>query len=67
MTKAKALKIMLQISEECAKHVPTNGGSGCRDCAFGYGNRCLASGGNDIPSTWLINEKIYEWMRGAKE
>lgn len=66
MTKAKALKMMLQMVEECEKHGGDNGG-GCRECVFGYGVHCLASDGNDIPSSWLINEKIYEWMKGDTE
>ena len=64
MKKAKALKIMLQIVNECEKH----GESGCgRECAFGDGkSSCLVSDGNDIPTTWRINQCVNKWMRGEE-
>ena len=60
MTRAEAIKMTLQIVSECEAHDSESGG-GCRKCPFVCGNKCLVSDGNDIPSTWLINKKIYEW------
>lgn len=60
MTRAEAIKMTLQIIFECETHSTKNGGT-CRKCPFGCGGQCLVSDGNDIPSTWLINKKIYEW------
>lgn len=60
MNRAEAIKMTLQIVSECEAHGTENGG-GCRECPFGCGCNCLVSAGNDIPSTWLINKKIYEW------
>lgn len=61
MTKAKALKIMLQIIYECSKHESTD--TSCTECPFGNGGRCMVSAGNDVPPEWNINEKIRELMR----
>lgn len=60
MTRAEAIRMLLTIADECEKHGSDNGG-GCRECPFGCGVHCLATDGNDIPSTWSINKKIYEW------
>lgn len=62
MTRAEAIKLMLQVISECEKYGSEYGG-GCRECPFGCGKSCLVSDGNDIPSTWLINKKIYEWTK----
>ena len=60
MTKQKALMIMLAVIDECQKHNDTQWN--CQECVFGKASRCLVSGGNDIPTDWLVNEKICEWM-----
>ena len=59
MTKTDALLMMLQMVQECRTH---SDDGGCRHCPFGCGKHCLASDGNDIPSSWLVTEKVYEWM-----
>ena len=61
MTRTNALRMMLEIVEECKTHGNENGG--CRDCAFGCGSDCLVANGSDIPSDWLINEKVCEWTQ----
>lgn len=65
MTKIQALRMMLDIVEECNKN--SERGDGCRECAFGCGTHCLVANGNDIPSDWLITKKVYEWMKGDEK
>ena len=57
MTKQKALLSVLKIINECDKHSEENGS--CKECPFAIdGVTCMASGGNDIPHTWHIKDKI---------
>lgn len=63
MTKTDALLMMLQMVQECRKHMDDGG---CRECVFGYGQHCLASNGNSIPNDWLVADKVYEWTNIAK-
>lgn len=65
MTKQKAVLMMLQIVAECQEN--SQDGKGCRYCAFGSGTRCLVSDGNNIPTDWLINERVYEVVKEHKE
>ena len=64
MTKTDALLMMLQMVQECRTH---SDDGGCRHCPFGCGKHCLASDGNDTPSSWLVTEKVYEWMAEGSE
>ena len=66
MTRVKALTMLLKIVEECEKHdVEENGG--CRNCPFGSGVTCMATGGQDIPNTWIVKDKIREWTGGQQK
>lgn len=56
MTKLEAITMALTIVNECNKH-ETEGNS-CSECIFGINGECMVSGGNDIPHTWNIKDKI---------
>ena len=61
MTRQKSVLMMLQIVAECQEN--SQDGKGCRYCAFGCGPHCLVSDGNNIPTDWLINDKIHELVK----
>ena len=65
MTRQKAVLMMLEIVKECQEN--SGDEKGCRTCIFGCGKNCLVSGGNDIPTDWLINDKIYELLAEKEE
>lgn len=52
MNSSKAFEMALRIVNTCKKNEDN-----CKNCPFNI-KGCIVSGGNDIPSLWLINEII---------